>query len=67
MQHCRFDVDFNVVMTGEGKFVETQGTAEHGTYDRAQMNELLVLAEKGINDSFALQREVLAAAGLPAL
>ncbi len=61
------EVDFNVVMTGEGKYVEVQGTAEHGTFGRDAMNELLVLAEKGINDSFAAQRAVLAAAGLPVL
>jgi ribonuclease PH len=54
-------------MTGEGKYVETQGTAEHGTFDRREMNDLLVLAEKGIQDSFAVQRQVLRAAGLPAL
>jgi len=61
------EVDFNVVMTGEGKYVEVQGTAEHGTFDRESMNALLVLAEKGINDSFAIQRKVLEKIGLPAL
>ena len=35
-------------MTGEGSFVEVQGTAEHGTFDRDGMDELLALAEKGI-------------------
>ncbi|HLF76922.1 MAG TPA: ribonuclease PH [Dehalococcoidia bacterium] len=61
------EVDFNVVMTGEGRFVEVQGTAEHGTFDRLGMDDLLVLAQKGIGDSFAAQRAVLSAAGLPAL
>ncbi len=61
------EVDFNVVMTGESRYVEVQGTAEHGTFDRDSMNELLLLAEKGIKDSFALQREVLTANGLPVL
>jgi ribonuclease PH len=63
-EDSRADVDFNVVMTGEGKYVETQGTAEHGAYTREEMNRLLELAEKGINESFAAQRAALAAAGL---
>ncbi len=61
------EVDFNVVMTGESKFVEVQGTAEHGTFDRNAMNELMTLAEKGIQDSFAVQRAALASKGLPTL
>lgn len=61
------EVDFNVVITGEGKYVEVQGTAEHGTFDRAQMNQLLELAEKGVRDSMAAQRAALEAAGLKAL
>jgi ribonuclease PH len=63
-EDSRADVDFNVVMTGEGKYVETQGTAEHGAYTREEMNNLLTLAEKGIADSFAVQRSALAEAGL---
>jgi ribonuclease PH len=63
-EDSRADVDFNVVMTGEGKYVETQGTAEHGAYTREEMNRLLDLAEKGINESFAAQRAALEAAGL---
>jgi ribonuclease PH len=66
-EDSRADVDFNVVMTGEGKYVEVQGTAEHGAFDRNAMNALLELAEKGIRDSFAMQRNVLAAVNLPAL
>jgi ribonuclease PH len=66
-EDSKAEVDFNVVMTGEGKYVEVQGTAENGTFARDAMNVLLELAEKGINDSFAAQREVLAAAGLPTL
>jgi ribonuclease PH len=61
------EVDFNVVMTGEGEYVEVQGTAENGTFGRDKMNGLLELAEKGVNDSFEAQRKVLAEAGLPAL
>jgi ribonuclease PH len=66
-EDSRAMVDFNAVMTGEGKFVEVQGTAEHGAFDREEMNKLLELAEKGINDSFEAQRRVLEAAHLPAL
>ncbi len=66
-EDSRAEVDFNVVITGEGKYVEVQGTAEHGTFSRATMNELLALAEKGINDSLQAQRQTLIAAGLPAL
>jgi ribonuclease PH len=61
------EVDFNVVITGEGKYVEVQGTAEHGTFDRRQMNELLELAEKGVRDSMSAQRTALEKAGLKAL
>jgi ribonuclease PH len=66
-EDSRAEVDFNVVMTGEGKYVEVQGTAENGAFSREAMNGLLELAEKGVNDSFEAQREVLAAAGLPTL
>jgi ribonuclease PH len=58
------DVDFNVVMTGEGKFVEVQGTAEGAPFDRAAMDGLIGLAEKGIQESFAAQRAALISAGL---
>ena len=66
-EDSRAEVDFNVVMTGEGRFVEVQGTAEHGTFDRAGMDRLMAIAEKGIQDSFAVQRKALEKAGLPAL
>ena len=42
------EVDMNVVMTGSGELVEVQGTAEHGTFDRAALDELLDLATSGI-------------------
>ena len=66
-EDSRADVDFNVVMTGDGKFIETQGTAEHGAFSREEMNRLLDLAEKGIRDSFAAQRAALEAVGLTSL
>ncbi len=61
------EVDFNVVITGQGRFVEVQGTAEQGTFDRDSMNSLLELAEKGVNDSLAAQRTALTNAGLTSL
>lgn len=53
------DVDMNVIMTGNGQFVELQGTGEEATFSREQLNRLLDLADKGINELFALQREAL--------
>ena len=55
------DTDMNVVMTGQGHFVEVQGTAEGAAFSRAEMNALLELAEKGINELIALQSQALAA------
>jgi ribonuclease PH len=66
-EDSRAEVDFNIVMTGEGKYVEVQGTAENGAFSRDAMDGLLALAEKGVRDSFSAQREVLSAAGLPTL
>jgi ribonuclease PH len=43
------EVDMNVVCTGTGKFIELQGTAEREPFSKDQMDEMLVLAEKGIN------------------
>jgi ribonuclease PH len=53
------EVDMNVVMTSEGGFVEVQGTAEGAPYSRAELDRLLSLAEGGIKELIALQREVL--------
>ena len=50
------DTDMNVVMTGEGRFVEIQGTAEGAAFSRAELDELLRLAEKGNLEIMALQR-----------
>ncbi len=54
------DVDMNVVCTGSGKFIELQGTAEREPFSREQMDEMLILAEIGINKLFEIQRSVLA-------
>jgi ribonuclease PH len=52
-------VDMNVIMTGSQQLVEVQGTGEESTYSRAQLNALLDLAEKGVAEITALQREAL--------
>jgi ribonuclease PH len=59
-EDVRAEVDMNVVMTGEGRFVEVQGTAEGVAFSRGELDDLLGLAEHGISQVFALQREVLA-------
>ena len=53
------EVDMNIVCTGSGKFIEIQGTAERKPFDRAQMNQMLELAENGMTHLFALQRAAL--------
>ena len=53
------DVDMNIVCTGRGKFIELQGTAEREPFTREQMDEMLVLAEKGVNQLFEIQRQAL--------
>jgi ribonuclease PH len=53
------DVDMNVIMTESGKLVEVQGTAEGAPFSRAKLNELLDLAEHGLKNIFARQREIL--------
>ncbi|WHZ56733.1 ribonuclease PH [Metabacillus hrfriensis] len=53
------EVDMNVIMTSSGKFVELQGTGEEATFSREELNELLDLAEKGINSLISIQMEAL--------
>ncbi len=53
------DVDFNVVMTDDDRFVEVQGTAEHRSFDRGQLNQMLDLAAAGIRQLFELQRAAI--------
>jgi len=59
-EDVRAEVDMNVVMSNEGKFVEVQGTGEHGTFDRNQLDSLLELAVKGIGELDAAQARALA-------
>jgi ribonuclease PH len=53
------DVDMNVVMSSEGRFVEVQGTGENGTFDRSELDRLLDLATKGLVELHARQRGAL--------
>lgn len=57
----RADTDMNVVMTGDGRFVEVQGTAEGEPFDRALLDELLGLAARGCEELARLQRAALGA------
>ncbi len=54
------ETDMNVVMTGDGRFIEVQGTAEGAPFSRDEMNALMVLAEKGIAELVLLQKQALA-------
>lgn len=58
-EDVRAEVDMNVVMTGSGRFVEVQGTAEGAAFSRGELDSLLALAEHGIGEIVALQRELL--------
>ena len=60
-EDSRCDTDMNVVMTASGGFVEVQGTAEGAPFTRAEMDQLLALADKGIRELIAAQRAALAA------
>ena len=58
-EDSRAEVDMNVVQTGSGKFIEVQGTAETTPFDRAALDALLRLAEKGIRELVAQQRAIV--------
>jgi ribonuclease PH len=53
-------VDMNVIMSSEGRFVEVQGTGEHGTFARDDLDELLNLAVRGLEQIDAMQASALA-------
>ena len=61
-EDVRAGVDMNVVMSSEGRFVEVQGTGEHGTFGRGELDALLGLAERGIAQLHAAQLSALASA-----
>jgi ribonuclease PH len=59
-EDVRAATDMNVVMTGDGRFVELQGTAEGDPFDRRELDDLLALAEAGCAELTDLQRSALA-------
>jgi len=61
-EDSRAEVDMNVVCTGDGRFIELQGTAEREPFSREQMDSLMALASNGIRSLIALQREAIASA-----
>ncbi|HWL40940.1 MAG TPA: ribonuclease PH [Gemmatimonadaceae bacterium] len=60
-EDVRAEVDMNVVMCSEGRFVEVQGTGEHGTFDRVQLDGLIDMAVAGIRTLDAEQTKALSA------
>ena len=58
-EDSRAEVDMNVVCTGDGRFIELQGTAEREPFSRAQMDELLELGRLGIEQLLGIQKEVI--------
>ncbi len=53
------EVDFNIVMTGSGRFIEVQGGGEGSTFDEPQLAQLLALGQKGIRELVQIQRKIL--------
>ena len=64
-EDSRADVDMNVVMTGDGRFVEIQGTAEKTPFSRTELDRLLALARAGIDQINDFQRRTLASFAIP--
>jgi len=56
-EDSKAEVDMNVVMTGSGKFVEIQGTAEQGAFTRQEMDQLTGIAQKGIRELTRIQKK----------
>lgn len=62
-EDSKAEVDMNVVCTGDGRFIELQGTAEREPFSRAQMDELVALGTLGIETLIGLQKQAIAEAG----
>jgi ribonuclease PH len=58
-EDAKANVDMNIVMTGNGEFVELQGTGEEATFSPKQLQELLKLAERGVEELITYQKEIL--------
>jgi ribonuclease PH len=61
-EDSRAQVDMNIVCTGDGRFIEVQGTAEGAPFTREQMDNLLELGKNGIEQLIRLQRQAIEAA-----
>jgi ribonuclease PH len=61
-EDSRAEVDMNVVCTGDGRFIELQGTAEREPFSRSQMDDLIALASRGIETLIAIQKKVISEA-----
>jgi ribonuclease PH len=53
------EVDMNIIMTGDGRFIEVQGTAEREPFSKDDMEKLLALAQKGVEELIVIQKKVL--------
>jgi ribonuclease PH len=62
-EDSRAEVDMNIVKTGDGRFIEVQGTAEGPPFERQALDDLMELAESGIRELIALQRSVIGSLG----
>jgi ribonuclease PH len=58
-EDSKAEVDMNVVMTGAGKFIEVQGTAEREPFKKEDLNKLITLAQKGIEEIIHTQKNIL--------
>jgi ribonuclease PH len=58
-EDSRADVDMNIVKTGDGRFIEVQGTAEGAPFERQALDDLMALGDKGIQELVALQRTIV--------
>ena len=63
-EDSRAEVDMNVVCTGDGRFIELQGTAEREPFSRAQMDELVALGTRGIEALISIQKQVISPGSL---
>ena len=59
LEHSAAEVDMNVVKTGDGRYIEVQGTAEAMPFGRDGLNQLLSLADQGIDELVAKQKAVV--------
>jgi len=58
-EDSRADVDMNIIKTGDGRFIEIQGTAEGPPFERQALDDLMALGDKGIKELVALQRTII--------